>query len=159
MSRLSGEIFALLHYCLHSPSGALRAKMTPSPPTPKLRLQSLFLRKIIVIRDKVFTRVKEKLIRNFDTKEGIVENHTYLSHCSGVNDGLTLSRSSIKTKSFPKPSYLANSIMLAPPPIFADRPLFLVLEERVEKASAIGIKQRNLNTIMMRLVRLSVLGE
>lgn len=87
-------------------------------------------------------------------KEGILEYHTYLSLCSGVNDGLTLSRSSIKTKSFPTPSYLANSIMLVPPPILADRPLFLVLEERVEKASAIGIKQMNLKTFMMRLVRL-----
>ncbi len=37
---------------------------------------------------------------------------THRSLCSGVNDGADLSRSSIKMKSFPSPSYLANSMVL-----------------------------------------------
>ena len=66
--------------------------------------------------------------------------HTYLSLCSGVKLGASLSRSSINIKSFPNPSYFANSIES---PSFADRGvLFMrdVVEEEmvVIKAFAIG---------------------
>jgi len=74
-------------------------------------------------------------------------NNPYLSLCSGVNEGSTLSRSSIKMKSFPNPSYLANSIMAAPPPIWVDR--MLLREERVVNASAKGRKHRTLPTFMV----------
>lgn len=43
---------------------------------------------------------------------------TYRSLCSGVNEGASLSRSSISMKSFPSPSYLANSMSS---PIWAAR--------------------------------------
>lgn len=72
---------------------------------------------------------------------------TYLSLCSGVNDGRTLSRSSMRMKSLPKPSYLAKSIILD------TRLLLLMLldEEIVEKELAImgRRKYRTLQIVVM----------
>lgn len=138
-------IFSSGDICFHSPSGALRAKITPSPPTQKLRLQSLFIGKDTT-RQERSERVKKIAAQGRSMRGRSRRNNPYLSLCSGVNEGSTLSRSSIKMKSFPNPSYLANSIM-APSPIWVDRTL--LREERVVNASAKGRKQRTLPTFMV----------
>ena len=78
---------------------------------------------------------------------------TYLSLCSGVNDGWVLSRSSISIKSFPKPSYLANSIILDEEEDDMRLLLLLLLldEEIVEKAFAMmgRTKERTLKSSVM----------
>lgn len=76
------------------------------------------------------------------------ETCTYLSLCSGVSDGRILSRSSMRMKSLPKPSYLANSIMSAAEPMILDDDDDDDDVEMVEKALAVmgRMKQKTLNS-------------
>ena len=69
---------------------------------------------------------------------------THLSLCSGVKLGVSLSRSSIKMKSFPRPSYLANSIKSPIPANDAVRALPIVsLASLRDGANALAdVKQR-----------------
>ena len=62
---------------------------------------------------------------------------TYLSLCSGVKLGASLSRSSINIKSFPNPSYFANSIES---PSFADRGVLFMRDVVVEEEEMVVLK-------------------
>lgn len=117
--------------CRNSPCGALRAKITPSPPIPKFLWHKLWICLIELSKRRfslvcncdvpsIWTqKVHTSCITNIARSTEPLSNHfsqssTIRAHralCSGVKLGVSLLRSSIKMKSFPRPSYFANSMV------------------------------------------------